>query len=491
MPTRLKSCGAVLLALLATPALADPPVSLGTVATATNSLLITLTVPKGGTGAQTLSVTYAGDVGAAGQSINVLIDGGMVGNMPGGSGSPGCVFTYGRTIALSDSVYTAAASDGIIEVRFVAVGTLNNICENAPAAYGPPFTVFNGGSGSRFAVTGSLSVGSAPVVPGAAGSPETQQSSVAATRGTLVLSNAPDANARIQRLSTPGASRGVQIAGIPLLNTPAIDLDIDQTGLSFSSRNADLGATVWAEVRLTDIDDATSTDQSFSVLHFGADWHLSRDTFIGIGVQADQFALSETASGDQFDADGWMIGPVVTHRLRDDLYFNGRLAFGTLSTDVARSGGGIDQYDSDRRLVELGLIGSTQIGAFTLAPHADIGWYRETSDAYTSGTLGAVAATEITVEHATLGARLSRDMSQWAGTLTPFVGGRAAYTDISEGAALSGSLGDAVSGWSGNLSLGAQYQGRSGLTWSAEVEMGGIGTQADTLSASFGFNLPF
>ncbi len=461
--------------------------------TVTNgSITVNLTVPSGGTGEQTLSVDFAGDFAGATEFAVVRIEGTDVGTLSTVSGSSSDCDTASETITIPDGVYTAAAADGTVTVVFDAGASPGNVDTSCGVTFpfSAPFTAFNG-INSSFAVQGSLTT--SPGAPVVASSAEAQQETIAATRGRLILQNSPSHTARIARLrgAGSGVTRGIRFDGIPLAADAPFALDVSRGKLDFAGDTGVGPLAVWAEGTVAFIDDAASDDQTFGILHAGIDTVIGDRLLLGLGLQLDRLDLTDTATGDGFDGTGWMIGPLLTYRVDENLFFDGRIAFGEVETDVARAGGGNDSYDSERTLVQLGLTGDLSRGRFTIAPRGELGWYRESSDPYNSVTLGPVGATEVTVRQALLGAQISHPLSRWGGVVTPYVDLGASYAEISGGAPVAGSFAEAIDGWSGQVRLGAAFAGGNGVTWSAEAGLGGIGTDADTFSANVTLDIPF
>ena len=465
------------------------------------SITVSLPVPAGGTGDQTLTVEYAGDLDIPSlRFIDVSIEGTAIGRL---TGVDICSTTLSNSLSIPDSVYTAAAADGIVEVVFRASIEVGRSCGGILGLpYSAPFAAFNDFIESSFAVQGSLTTSPAPTPPDPEPEPEpepepttdaeAQQATTAATRGQLILQSGPERAARIDRLrGERPATRAINFQGIPLLERAPVGLDVSQNTLAFDGDMAMGGLTFWAEGTVIGIDDAVSDDQRFGILHAGIDGRIGDRMLLGLGLQLDRLDLTDTDSGDAFEGSGWMIGPLLTYRLDDSLFLDARAAYGEVSTDVDRAGGGSDSYTSDRALVQLGLTGDLSRGGFVIAPRGELGWYRESSGAYTSTTLGPVSGTEVTVRQATLGAAVSRPFAQWGGELSPFLDLSAAYADISGDTLLSGSYAEAIEGWSGQVSLGAAFAARNGITWSVEAGLGGLGTDTDTVSGSVALNIPF
>lgn len=455
----------------------------------TNTTSTTVSVPAGDTGEQTITLVHSAGYTPTpgGPNLRVLVDGVTVGEVAAGQD---CSVSLNDTFTIPDSVYTTAAADGSITLQFSAIGTTGTgvACTGANA-FGAPFDTMAPPAFSILAVQGSLSTsGSSPTAPEAGGA--AQQTTAALTRGAMILANGPTYERRVYRLKGEGGvARGFSFEGNQLVSDAPVKLDVGRNELNFRTIQ---GGGLWAEGSYTDISDDASNDQWFGVLHAGADALVADGVLLGVSVQFDRLSSTDSASGDDFDGSGWMIGPYVTAQLAPNLYLDGRLAFGTLETDVDRAGGaGTDTYDSDRTLAELILIGDRQYGAYTIEPRAELAWYRETSDPYTSVTLGSIGETEVELGQAVLGGRVIRAGSFAGGQLTPYVDLSTAYTYYDTGSATVGSFGDAFEGWSGSVGLGVAFNGRGGSEWTVDATFTGAGDGASATGLRAGVVIPF
>ena len=442
-----------------------------------------LPVPAGDTGPRRLTVDYAGDLSDPGQVITVTVGGIQVGTLTGGGAD--CTAVMRQVIEIDSATYSAAAAHGSLHLTFDATGAATpvaTVCGTA-TPYTGPFAGLNG-TLSGFAVVGTLSASGA--APGA------QQSTDAALRGTLALTYGPDRSRRIAVLNGGGGDgQTVSVDGMTLFENSPFALDLGAQTLSFAAATGGDGLRLWAEGRVLAVDDATTRDQLYGLVHAGVETIIADTTLIGLGLTLDRLTGTEIATGDDSTARGWMIGPALTHRFAGGLYLDGRAAWGQVETEIDRAPGGTDRYGADRALVDLALVGQARMGALTLEPRAAYGWYREQAEGYTATGFGPVAGSTTTVRQGTLGARLSGDLDTGAGQVMPFIDLSTAFADISGGALTPGSAGHAADGWSGQIGFGADYTGDTGAVWSAELGLGGLGTDAQTLTGRISLSIPF
>ncbi|WP_425090635.1 autotransporter domain-containing protein [Tropicimonas sp. S265A] len=473
-----------------------------------STVTFNVTVPTGDTGDRTLTVNYAGDIGSAStETIELRVDGNVVATL---TGTSDCDVTSTQTITLPASLYDAAAADGNVELVFDATAQVQPNCGDGFGPYAAPFTAFNNiafSPISSFVVAGTLALpvvvpptappssgggdseGGAPPAPSAAIAIQ-QQETVAALRGTGTLINAPNITRRIDRLEggDGATSRGLSFEGMSLFTDTPMQLDVGRNQLSFAGTAA---RSVWVEGSVVGIDDSVSNDQTFGILHAGIDRQLFPGMLVGISLQFDRLETTEAATGDTFDGTGWLAGPYVTARLAPNLVFDGRLALGRVDTDVDLTSGGTDSFSSDRQLAQIAVVGDHSYADFVIAPRAELGWYRETSDAYTSGVFGLVGESEIELGQAVLGGRVSRETGFGGGSFVPYVDLSTIYTYYGTGTMTAGSFGEAIEGWSGRLGLGAQYTSNGGSIWSFETGLTDASNGASATSLMFDVTIPF
>jgi hypothetical protein len=125
------------------------------------------------------------------------------------------------------------------------------------------------------------------------------------------------------------------------------------------------GIDIWTEGHFTSYDDTGGTDGDFDILYVGADYALNNNWLIGILGQFDWADETTRADGSKADGEGWMVGPYISGRLDEHLFFDWRAAWGSAANAVSPFGTYSDSFDSDRWLTtaRLTAIGPRAIGA--------------------------------------------------------------------------------------------------------------------------------
>ena len=431
------------------------------------------------TGPVTLNVDSEADTGQPGEFITVSIEGTVVGTI-NGNGSDCTLST--DSFSVPSAVINAATADGSVEITFTpsfGFGVLNQV-GNCGSLNDLSSSTITG----VFGVVGSLDGVSQTAAPGPGGDAQTD---LVAARAAMITANTLDTTRRIGRLEngTGLLSGTLAFAGLPLAADLPVDVQVTQNGANFAT-GFDIGNAIgWVEGSYTSFDDQLTDDGSFAILHAGVDFLVNSDLMIGVSAQFDRFDQTAT-SGEALDSSGWMLGPVATARLAENLFIDGRLAYGRADNDLLQ-GGSTDNFGSTRALAELALVGQTTLGAFDVFPEAELLYFREETEAYTSATLGAVDASEVAIAQARLGGQLEHPIG------TDYVGYArfdSVFTDIREGTISDGSFAREIEGWSGEFGLGLRFANANGVTMHTSITRGGLFTDAESTTASFELHIP-
>lgn len=127
--------------------------------------------------------------------------------------------------------------------------------------------------------------------------------------------------------------------------------------------------------------------QDFAVSHFGVGYRANLDLIYGVMAQVDY--AKEVNGSANVRGTGWLLGPYLAARLRDNLVFDGRIAYGQSDNKVSPIGTYIDQFDTTRFLIRGQLKGDIQHDTWTIAPTFGFNYIHEVQHAYTD-SLNAV-----------------------------------------------------------------------------------------------------
>lgn len=378
-------------------------------------------------------------------------------------------------------------SNGRFDCGGASISSFSNTCQLSTSVYG---TDPNEKTGNYSISLVTPLEDPEPEVSGDA--VEAGQSTMLANRGAMILGNTVNKQRRIDRLRNgSGVTReALSFGGATLISDLPVGLSMDENRLNFAAGGDWGNAMFWAEGRIATLDDDASKDSRFGILHFGVDWLVSSDMLIGVSAQMDKFEQFDIGSSTDFSGVGWMVGPVMTARLAPNLYFNGRVAYGQADNDAERSGGE-DSFDSERALAEISLTGEVTRGIYSIFPTAELSYFWEKSEAYTSSTYGPIAATEVALGQARLGARIERPFEIVPGqNATGFVDFGAVYTDRYEGSFTTGSFAKEIVNWSGDAEVGMNFSTKGGATVAASLRAGGLFVDSKAYSAMLSINIP-
>jgi hypothetical protein len=248
---------------------------------------------------------------------------------------------------------------------------------------------------------------------------------------------------------------------------------------------------VWAEGRFARFD-APGGDGTFGILHLGADYLVTPDILVGVGVQFD-WLREHSPIGGEIEGQGFMAGPYMTARLSKQLYVDLRAAWGTADNDVSPFGTYTDAVKSDRMLVTGALVGEFQSGAMTIRPEARLTWYREETDDYVDSLGVAIPAFTVETGVFEFGPELSWLVKMDDGaSFRPSLKFQGIWTFIQENTATELST-DAVrlaeTGVRGRIELGLDYR-RGTFSIGASTFYDGIGqTNFEALGGRFKLSL--
>lgn len=143
---------------------------------------------------------------------------------------------------------------------------------------------------------------------------------------------------------------------------------------------------VWVEGRFSGFNDdggGLDRDGHVGVLYFGGDYRITPDMIIGGLVQFDWAKDDSAALASKVDGTGWMVGPYLSARVHENVYFDLRAAWGRSNNDIDVAGAA-GAFDTTRWLIRGALSGNWQYDAWRITPSAELAYVKESADAYTN-----------------------------------------------------------------------------------------------------------
>lgn len=186
------------------------------------------------------------------------------------------------------------------------------------------------------------------------------------------------------------------------------------------------GLDVWVEGHIAKYDDnigGINREGNFRLLYVGADYLLAPGVLIGALVQIDDTNedIKDPARFGKIDGTGWMAGPYVGFKLRDNLFFDARAAWGRSENDIlltdAAAGTRSGRFDTDRWLASATLTGTERFGAWRISPQLSLAYGSESSDAYTNSLGQSIASTDAKIGRLTGTTEIGYRIQRYDGTV--------------------------------------------------------------------------
>lgn len=154
---------------------------------------------------------------------------------------------------------------------------------------------------------------------------------------------------------------------------------------------------VWVEGRFSAYNDdqaRLNRDGHVGVLYLGGDYRITPDMIIGGLVQFDWAKDESGVLSSDVDGHGWMVGPYLSARVHENIYFDLRAAWGRSNNDIDVAGAS-GSFDTTRWLVRGALAGNWYHDAWRITPSAELAYIKESAESYTNSAGTFVAAQDV------------------------------------------------------------------------------------------------
>ncbi|WP_424941444.1 autotransporter outer membrane beta-barrel domain-containing protein [Aliiroseovarius sp. S253] len=303
-------------------------------------------------------------------------------------------------------------------------------------------------------------------------------------RGRMIMQSGPSVHRRVGRLGNSGGAAPAVTRG-----GSAAEGEGEGGGTFLAASNIIDQTTpykFWAEASYSDFS-AGQMQGDFNIIHLGLDYLVNPDLLVGLGVQFDH-AEASGPGGASISGDGYMVGPYMTARIHENLFFDARLAWGEAKNKVSPFGTYTDDVNSERWLATAAIVGEFETGGFTILPEARVSWFEETTDAYQDNGGNRIPAVTTSFGSFEVGPTITRDIALNNGAiLTASLGAMSIWTfDVDNG----GAAGSLTEGHSGRVEIGLDYDSGSNFLVSGSVFADG-GDGWDSLGVSIGLDYTF
>ncbi len=139
---------------------------------------------------------------------------------------------------------------------------------------------------------------------------------------------------------------------------------------------------IWLEGKFTHYDDGSNGDGYVGVGYLGFDYLVTPDLLLGMLGSIDFARQDNAAPGSRVDGVGWLIGPYVSLRLSENLFFYSRAAWGESSNNISPFGTYVDKFNSERWLVRGRLSGSWNWDNWSFDPALSAAYIEDKAKTY-------------------------------------------------------------------------------------------------------------
>ncbi len=223
----------------------------------------------------------------------------------------------------------------------------------------------------------------------------------------------------------------------------------------------------------------TNTDSATShlgMVHFGADYLINPDLVVGGIVQLDWAGLDSSTSVATVDGFGWMAGPYFVTNPWQNIYIDGRVAYGQSYNDINPIGTYTDEFDTDRFLATLQVTGDMRFGQLVVNPAAELIYFHERQNAYIDTLGNTIPDQTLELGRVIFGPQFSYNMVLDNGdTLTPSAKFEGIWDFHSKTTPLATGAVETVGGLRGRVDLGLGYRTSGGTSLKASGFYDGIG----------------
>lgn len=151
--------------------------------------------------------------------------------------------------------------------------------------------------------------------------------------------------------------------------------------------------------------------QDFGIVHLGAGYKISSELLVGGILQIDRASENDTSVGASVSGTGWMIGPYLVARLRDNILFDGRVAYGQSSNKVSPTGTYTDNFDTSRALIKARITGEYYHNDVKISPLLSLIYFSEKQNAYVDSLNATIPEQTVNLGQITFGSNFSKEIT--------------------------------------------------------------------------------
>jgi outer membrane autotransporter protein len=170
------------------------------------------------------------------------------------------------------------------------------------------------------------------------------------------------------------------------------------------------GWDFWIEGQISRYNDdvgGVNREGDFRILYVGADYIMAPGVLLGLLAQIDDTTedLNQPGETGELEGTGWMVGPYFGLRLRDNLFFDARAAWGQSDNDIrlrdAALGFRSGSFETDRWLATATLTGNEYYGAWRFSPQIGVAYGHEEFDDFRNSQGALIPGADASIGRAT------------------------------------------------------------------------------------------
>jgi outer membrane autotransporter protein len=171
-----------------------------------------------------------------------------------------------------------------------------------------------------------------------------------------------------------------------------------------------------------------------------------------------------------------MVGPYVSARLTQNLYFDARALWGRSSNHIDPLGAYTDRFDTGRVLASAKLTGRWAFGDFSFQPSGELIYFAEGQEAYTNAIGITVDSQSVRLGRLTIGPEIGYRLAVGGGgVIEPFVRFKGVWDFVTTGETAAAGEPVGREPWRGRVETGATFSSGSGISVRALGSYDGIG----------------
>jgi hypothetical protein len=202
---------------------------------------------------------------------------------------------------------------------------------------------------------------------------------------------------------------------------------------------------------------------------------LTPDVLVGVFSGYEYLKYDVAALDGSMKGKGGSVGSFLGWRLASNVRYDVVLGYTRMSYSAATSTA-TGSFHGDRWIASTGLTGNYRVDSYIVEPSANVYTVWERQSAWTDSLGTAQSDREFSAGRVSAGAKLIRPWSSGDINVTPYAGFYGDWRFSSDNALAGGQpivgIGD---GWSGRVTSGVTFTGRTGLSVALGGECGGIG----------------